>query len=172
MHVKEEKIIVGVLSLSDKYAIDKKGTLVSSGGTAGYCLVSTPADCQYSIYYIQAILGSVQGEWLASLYGEIFRGGYIARGTKVLKQIRIPTIDFSNIEEKERHDDVVKRQKKLIALGDKIASANGNKRKLTPLLRQFNALKQEQQNAINVLYGMTESQVSKIPIIKKLYAAN
>lgn len=101
MHVKEEKNYSRCLSLSDKYAIDKKGTLVSSGGTAGYCLVSTPADCQYSIYYIQAILGSVQGEWLASLYGEIFRGGYIARGTKVLKQIRIPTIDFSNIEEKK-----------------------------------------------------------------------
>lgn len=31
---RREKIIVGVLSLSDKYAIDKKGTLVSSGGTA------------------------------------------------------------------------------------------------------------------------------------------
>ena len=169
---RKEKIIVGVLSLSDKYAIDKKGTLVSSGGTAGYCLVGIPADSQYSIYYIQAMLGSVQGEWLASLYGEIFRGGYIARGTKVLKQIRIPTIDFSNAEEKERHDDVVRRQKRLIVLGDKIASAEGNKRKQIPLLRQFNALKQEQQNAINVLYGMTESQVSKIPIIKKLYAAN
>lgn len=101
-----------------------------------------------------------------------FRGGYIARGTKVLKQIRIPTIDFSNAEEKERHDDVVRRQKRLIVLGDKIASAEGNKRKQIPLQRKFDALKQEQQNAINVLYGMTESQVSKIPIIKKLYAAN
>ena len=73
-------MIVGVLAQTDKYAIDNNGTLVSSGGTAGYCLVSIPSDSQYSIYYIQAILGSIQGEWLASLYGEIFRGGYIARG--------------------------------------------------------------------------------------------
>ena len=79
---------------------------------------------------------------------------------------------MSNTEEKERHYDVVRRQRRLIVLGDKIASAEGNKRKQIPLLRQFNALKQEQQNAINVLYGMTESQVSQIPLIKTLYAAN
>lgn len=167
-----EKIIVGVLAQSDKYAIDKYGTLVSSGGTAGYCLISIPADCKYSIYYIQAILGSVQGEWLASLYGEIFRGGYIARGTKVLKQIPIRIIDFDNIDEKKFHNDIVKRQISLIELGDKIAVATGNRRKQIPLLRQFVALKKEQQQEINTLYGMTGEDVSKIPIIKDIYAAD
>lgn len=168
----EEKIIVGVLAQSEKYAIDKQGTLVSSGGTAGYCLVSVPSDCQYSIYYIQAILGSIQGEWLASLYGEIFRGGYIARGTKVLKQIPIRTINFSNQKEVETHNDIVNRQKRLIDLGDKVAATEGNKRKQIPLQRQFEILKQEQQRAINSLYGMTESEVAKIPVIKDIYAIN
>ncbi len=167
-----EKIIVGVLAQSDKYATDKKGTLVSSGGTAGYCLISIPTYCPYSIYYIQAILGSIQGEWLASLYGEIFRGGYIARGTKVLKQIPIRTVNFENKEEKAKYDAIVERQKQLIVIGDKIATTEGNRRKQTPLLRQFDSLKQEQQRSINELYGMTESQVSRIPIIKDLYAAN
>lgn len=168
----DEKIIVGVLAQSEKYAIDKKGTLVSSGGTAGYCLISVPTDCAYSIYYIQAILGSIQGEWLASLYGEVFRGGYIARGTKVLKQIPIHVIDFENQEEKAKHDAIAERQKQLISMGDKIATYKGNRRKQTPLLRQFELLKQEQQRAINKLYNMTDSQVSKIPIIKDLYATN
>lgn len=168
----EEKIIVGVLAQAEKYAIDKYGTLVSSGGTAGYCLISIPPDCPYSIYYIQALLGSIQGEWLASLYGEIFRGGFIARGTKVLKQIPIRIIDFSNQTEMSKHNDIVNRQKHLIELGDKIAAATGNERKLTPLQRQFDSLKQEQQRAINSLYGMTEQEVSLIPIIKELYAAD
>lgn len=167
-----EKIIVGVLAQSDKYAIDKCGTLVSSGGTAGYCLISIPTGCKYSIYYIQAILGSVQGEWLASLYGEIFRGGYIARGTKVLKQIPIRTIDFDNNEEKERHDEIVNRQIALIELGDRLAAAKGNRRKQIPLLRQFEAKKKELQQIINALYGMTEEEVSQIPIIKEIYAAD
>lgn len=168
----EEKMIVGVLSQTDKYAIDNNGTLVSSGGTAGYCLVSIPPGCQYSIYYIQAILGSIQGEWLASLYGEIFRGGYIARGTKVLKQIPIREIDFTNQDERNSHDSIAERQKGLIELGDKISKAAKNRRCLIPLQRQFDLLKQEQQNAINMLYGMTNDEVSLIPKIKELYAAD
>ena len=167
-----EKIIVGVLAQENKYAVDTNGTLVSSGGTAGYCLINIPADSQYSIYYIQAILGSIQGEWLASLYGEIFRGGFIARGTKVLKQIPIRTIDFNNPDDVTAHNDIVQRQKSLISLGDKIAAAGNNARKLTPLKRQIELLKTEQQQAINTLYGMTEEEVTLIPKIKELYAAD
>lgn len=168
----KEKMIVGVLAQSDKYSIDNNGTLVSSGGTAGYCLVSVPSDSMYSIYYIQAILGSIQGEWLASLYGEIFRGGYIARGTKVLKQIPIREIDFTNQNERNTHDDIVDRQKRLIELGDKINKAAKNRRSLIPLQRQFDLLKEEQQKVINMLYGMTNDEVSLIPKIKELYAAD
>ena len=168
----EEKMIVGVLAQTDKYAIDNNGTLVSSGGTAGYCLVSIPSDSQYSIYYIQAILGAIQGEWLASLYGEIFRGGYIARGTKVLKQIPIREIDFTDQNERNVHDDIADRQKRLIELGDKISKAAKNRRSLIPLQRQFDLLKHEQQNVINMLYGMTNDEVSLIPKIKELYAAD
>ena len=167
-----EKIIVGVLAQSDKYAIDKNGTLVSSGGTAGYCLISIPSDSNYSIYYIQAILNSLQGEWLASLYGEIFRGGFIARGTKVLKQIPIRTIDFDNAKDKEIHDAITTRQISLIKLGDKIASSTSNRRKLTPLLRQFEILRQEQQKSINALYGISEQEALQIPIIKEIYAVD
>ena len=167
-----EKIIVGVLAQANKYAVDTNGTLVSSGGTAGYCLISIPTDSQYSIYYIQAILGSIQGEWLASLYGEIFRGGFIARGTKVLKQIPVRTIDFDNPTDAAAHNEIVERQKKLISLGDRIAAAGNNVRKATPLKRQFELLKAEQQQAINNLYGMTEEEVSLIPKIKELYAVD
>lgn len=168
----EEKMIVGVLSQADKYAIDNKGTLVSSGGTAGYCMVCVPTDKQYSIYYIQALLGSVQGEWLASLYGEIFRGGYIARGTKVLKQIPIRTINFTDDADVAKHNDIADRQKQLIAIGDKLAKVSGNPRKTAPLQRQFEAMREQQQNAINSLYGMTKEEQLKIPLIKEIYAAN
>jgi len=158
-----EKIIVGVLAQENKYAVDTNGTLVSSGGTAGYCLVSIPANNPYSIYYVQAILGSIQGEWLASLYGEIFRGGFFARGTKVLKRIPVRTIDFTNPKEVAAHNEIVERQKSLISLGDRIAAAGNNTRKSTPLKRQFELLKAEQQQAINNLYGMTEEEVALIP---------
>jgi hypothetical protein len=145
---------------------------VTSGGTAGYCLISTPEESPYSIYYIQAILGSKQGEWFASLFGEVFRGGFIARGTKVLKQIPIPVINFDNAEQKQLHDHIVDVQKQLISLGDRIAENAGNNRKLIPLQRQFKRLKNTQQANINHLYGMDETAASKIPSIKELYATD
>ena len=161
-----------MLSTGDKYAIDTYGTFISSGGTAGYCVVALPEDSQYSIYYLQAILNSKYMEWISSLYGEIFRGGFIARGTKVLKQLPVRTIDFTNAEEVATHNDIADRQKHLIKLGDKITANLGNRRKLTPLQRQFDVLKEAQQAAIRNLYGLTEDEDNKIPVIKDIYATD
>ena len=166
-----EKIIVGVLSTGDKYAVDTSSTFVSSGGTAGYCMIALPEDSQYSIYYIQAILNCKYLEWISSLYGEIFGGGFIARGTKVLKQLPVRKIDFEKAEEKYAHDNIAEKQKQLIELGDKIDTMHGNKRQLTILQRQFDIAKQELSDMIMNLYGMQQYD-SIIPIIKELYAAD
>jgi type I restriction-modification system DNA methylase subunit len=166
-----EKIIVGVLSTGDKYAVDSCSTFVSSGGTAGYCMIALPEDSQYSIYYIQAILNSKYVQWITSLMGEIFRGGFIARGTKVLKQLPVRKIDFENAEEKQVHDNIAGKQKQLIELGDKIDAMHGNKRQLTILQRQFDIAKQELADMIMNLYGMQQYD-SIIPIIKEQYAAD
>ena len=66
----------------------------------------------------------------------------------------------------------MRRQKKLIAIGDKLAQARNNPRKAAPLKRIFEALKTEQQNAINGLYGMSSDEQRQIPLIKEIYAAN
>lgn len=165
------KIIVGVLSTGDKYAIDSHGTFISSGGTAGYCVVALPEGSPYSIYYLQAILNSKHVEWLSSLYGEVFRGGYIARGTKVLKQPPIREIDFRNPKESNLHDMIAERQQAMIALGDRIAKAK-HKRNIITLSRQLETAKAEQADAIRRLYGLSEEEDSRIPLIKDLYAAD
>ena len=166
-----KKIIVGVLSTGDKYAVDSCSTFVSSGGTAGYCMIALPEDSQYSIYYLQAILNCKYLEWISSLYGEIFGGGFIARGTKVLKQLPVRKIDFENVEEKLAHDNIAGKQKQLIELGDKIDAMHGNKRQLTILQRQFDIAKQELADMIMNLYGMQQYD-NIIPIIKEQYAAD
>ena len=166
-----EKIIVGVLSTGDKYAVDSCSTFVSSGGTAGYCMIALPENSPYSIYYIQAILNCKYLEWISSLYGEIFGGGFIARGTKVLKQLPIRKIDFENKNEQQAHDDIAALQEQLIEMGDQIDAAQGNKRKLTILHRQFEQLKQQLTNHIMRLYDIDKYD-SIIPIIKEQYAAD
>lgn len=166
-----QKIIVGVLSVGDKYAIDIHGTLISSGGTAGYCVVAIPENSEYSIYYIQAVLNSKYLEWFSALYGEVFRGGYIARGTKVLKNLPIRKIDFSKSKEKALHDKIVEAQKELININDQIGANRGNKRTLTPLQAQFTREKENLEKLLAKLYDLGEDDLL-IPLIKELYEAN
>jgi hypothetical protein len=145
--------------------------LISSGGTAGYCVVSLPQDSLYSIYYIQALLNSKYLEWYCSLLGEIFRGGYIARGTKVLKRLPIRRIDFNNKADKALHNKIVKIQKSLIQKQDEIDHYQNDNRMLTKLQREFNALRSESDLLLKKLYGL-ENDDSLIPSIKELYEAD
>lgn len=165
------KIIVGVLSVGDKYAIDVHGTLISSGGTAGYCVVALPIDSEYSIYYLQAILNSKYLEWFSALYGEVFRGGYIARGTKVLKNLPIRKIDFTNPKDKELHNQIAETQKTLINIYDDIDANAGNNRALAPLNGIFARAKADMEKLLFKLYNL-DNDDSLIPLIKELYEAN
>lgn len=165
------KIIVGVLSQGNKYAIDYYGTLISSGGTAGYCMITLPENFQYSIYYIQALLNSKYLEWFSALHGEVFRGGYIARGTKVLKRLPIRIINFEDSREKALHDNIAMAQETLIRLQGEIDRNAGNPRELLLSKRQFENKKKELDTTLKTLYNLGE-QDDLIPLISELYAAH
>lgn len=165
------KIVIGVNSLGNKYSIDYNHTVISSGGTAGYCGITVPPDVGYSIYYIQALLNSKYLEWYSSLIGEVFRGGYIARGTKVLNRLPIRGIDFDNPDDKQLHDKIVDMQRKLIHRQSEIDKHSGDKRMLVTLNRQFGALKRELEAKLQELYGLGDDD-GIIPLIKELYATH
>ncbi|NVO03519.1 MAG: Eco57I restriction-modification methylase domain-containing protein [Bacteroidetes bacterium] len=168
---KKKKIILGVLSSGDKYAIDNYGTLFTSGGTAGYCAITLPDNFDYSTYYIQAILNSKYVEWFVILTGEIFRGSYFARGTKVLNNLPIRKIDFTNTKDKALHNKIVELQKELIKIQDSIDANIGNKRALTPLQSLFSREKIALEKLLAKLYDLGNDD-SLIPLIKELYEAN
>lgn len=165
------KIIVGVLSQGDKYAIDYYGSLISSGGTAGYCMITLPTDFPYSIYYIQALLSSKYLEWFSSLIGEVFRGGYIARGTKVLKRLPIRVINFQNKDDKAIHDEIAHIQEELIAIQGEIDTNLGNNRKTVPLERQFKVNKTQLDKKLKELYSLGEMD-QLVPLITEVYETN
>ncbi len=166
-----EKLVVGVLSQGDKYAIDTNHTFISSGGTAGYCMITLPENSPYSIYYMQALLNSKYGEWFASLYGEVFRGGFIARGTKVLKKLPIKRIDFENEQDKALHDQIALLQYDLIQLQENIDSSQNNNRRLIPLQRQFIQKKSELDELLKQLYNLGEDD-NLIPKINERYGTD
>lgn len=167
----KEKLIVGILSRGDKYAVDTYGTLISSGGTAGYCVIALPQNSSYNIYYLQAILNSKYLEWFSALYGEVFRGGYIARGTKVLNNLPVRTINFNNPEDVIIHDKIAEIQQNLIELNDEIELNPSNKRLLIQLKREFYQLKKELDELLKKLYSLGVDDI-KIPLIKELYETN
>jgi len=166
-----QKIIVGVLSKGNKYAIDFYGTLISSGGTAGYCIVAIPKNLEYSIYYIQAILNSKYIEWFSFLLGEVFRGGYIARGTKVLKKLPIRKIDFNNKFERNLHDRISQIQRDLIKQRTSIGKKQKDKRELIKLNKEFILLKKELDLNLKELYNFGNED-TLIPQIGKIYETN
>lgn len=166
------KIIVGVLSKGNKYGIDTKGTFLASGGTAGYCAIGIPDNCSYSPYYIQAVLNSKYVEWIASLRGEIFRGGFIARGTKTLQDLPIHKIDFEDESESKLHDKIASLQKELIAIGDKCLKVKDNKRKYILTEREFEHKLNVQNNNLRNLFGLSEEQDKQVPLITKMYATD
>ncbi len=165
------KIVVGVLSQGNKYAIDYCRTLISSGGTAGYCMITLPDGCKYSIYYIQALLNSKYIEWCSALMGEVFRGGYVARGTKVLKRLPVRKIDFENVDDVKLHNRIVCLQKRLIKIQSEIDKNPRNKRKLIPLIRTFGYHKDKMDVTLKILFTLKEDD-GLIPLIGELYAAN
>ena len=167
----DTKIVVGILSQNDSYAIDYHKTVLSSGGNAGYAIISYNNEKEYSIYYLQAILNSKYVEWICSLIGSVFRGGYISHGTQVLKKLPIHRIDFNNPEEKALHDKIVETQKELISIYDQIDANAGNKRALTPLQAQFEREKTNLEKLLAQLYDLGEDDLL-IPLIKELYEAN
>lgn len=165
------KIVVGILSSGEKYAIDKTGTLVSSGGTAGYCCILLPNNFPYSVYYIQAILDSKYLEWFSFLYGEIFNNKYIARGTKVLYKLPIRKLNLSNPKDKTLYDLIVSTQQKLIEIQQEIQSSKGDKRTINILAGKFKRDKEILETAIKELYNLGEDDFL-VPTIDQLYEAD
>ena len=92
-------------------------------------MIKAPENSNYSLYYIQALLSSKYLEWIAFWYGEIFRGNFVARGTKVLEKLPIVKIDFNNESEKALHDQIASLQEVLIQLQGQI-DQKGNQREL------------------------------------------
>lgn len=161
-----QKIIVGVLSNGFKYSIDNHRTFVSSGGTAGYSIINVPGTCPYSIFYIQAILTSRYLEWFASVYGEVFRGGFIARGTKIQKRMPIPIIDFDKRSEVKKHNAIADLQKTLNKLYSDISKAD-IRSKIT-LERKLQAEVVRMDELIKSLFELGELDC-KIPSVIDLY---
>ncbi|QII02060.1 N-6 DNA methylase [Rhodococcoides fascians A21d2] len=89
----DPKLIVRVLSLAPRYAVDREGLVVPGGGDGGpyYCLRPRP-QCPYSISVIQAILSHPVVDLFVTVNGKKYRGSYAVHRKAFLVEVPIPAL--------------------------------------------------------------------------------
>ena len=136
------KIVVGVNSLGNKYVFDGSDALLASGGTAGECAIAAfrgeAERSPYSLYFILALLNHKAVEYFCRKRGSPFRGGWYARGTAVLKEIPVPSIQLAPANMRSQlYSNVVETCRTLCRLGAALDKADSTAEH-TRLERQMN----------------------------------
>lgn len=94
-----KKIIVRNMFNKPMFAIDDSNMILSSGGTAGYSAIKRKDNSVYSLEFIQAWLNADYTVEILKDIASQFEGGFYAIGTSKLKKIRIPHLDFNNVDD-------------------------------------------------------------------------
>lgn len=112
------KLIVGVLSKEPMYIFDANDMLIASGGTAGYCAVSSKKGSPYALEYIQAWLSHPLTEKILQIIGSDFENGFIARGTFVLSTLPFVELDLDNKKQKGIYDSVLNASRRIYRINE------------------------------------------------------
>lgn len=151
--INNPKLIVGILSKEPMYILDINDILIASGGTAGYCAISSKADSPYALEYIQAWLSHPITEKIIGMVGSNFEGGFIARGTAVLSSLPFVELDFTDVSQRKIHDKVVNLSRKIYEINENLAQRPA-KRIASILLNEKSSLIQAIRDQIEAVYQM------------------
>ena len=148
--------MVGVNSLGDKYVYDDTNTLLASGGTAGECAIAAfqenPEDSPYDLLFIHALLNHKAIEFFCRKRGSPFRGGWFSRGTAVLKEIPIPSIDTTSENSRSQlYRDIIQANQTLHSVCREL-NITTSQAKRNRSERQQRAIKNDLDTMINRLY--------------------
>ncbi len=95
-------------------------------------------------------------------YGSIssrYRGDYLRFIYQYLEKLPILTIDFSNLEDKNRHDGMVELVEQMLVLHERLAKTTTETDKAM-LQRQIDTTDQEIDNLVYELYELTEEEIA------------
>lgn len=148
------KLIVRILSKDDPmYAYDDKDMLIASGGTAGYCAITAKPSSPYGLEYIQAWLSNPYTERIISMNGSDFEGGFVSRGTAVLKKLPIVPLDLKDTAQDEMYRTIVGATRKVYAI-NKAMQGVLPKARTEQLQRQKRHLVKEIENTVTSIYEL------------------
>jgi predicted nucleic acid-binding Zn-ribbon protein len=87
-----------------------------------------------------------------------FRGGYIALNRQYIEELPIREIDFSDHDDKARHDRMVKLVEQMLSLHNQLGAAKTPDEE-TRLQRQIDATDQQIDRLVYELYGLTDKEI-------------
>ncbi|MFB8279776.1 Eco57I restriction-modification methylase domain-containing protein [Nocardia colli] len=155
------KILYSVNQRGDKYGLDQHGIVYASGGTAGEVALY-PKDTSYDLDFILGLLAQPPIELFLRKRGSVFRGGYYARGTDVIRDAPIPNLNFTRQRDRQFHDDVVTAVRNLRALHRKTSSIT--QRSLPQHNAALAAATTTLQALFNQRWGLTAQEVTALGI--------
>lgn len=147
----KEHLIWPVLSKNGNYVYDNETIMFSGGGNGPYYGLEMKENIEESIFYIQALLNHRLLEDILESKSSIFNDNYYSHGKQFIEDLPIRKIDFSNLEEKKYHDDIVENVKRLMELFKKLKSVKNNEEKIL-LERVIKIEKDNLNNIIDMLY--------------------
>lgn len=154
-----KKLIWSVLSTKSGYVFDENNLQFTGGGNGPYYSLFTSSG--YSLYYILGILAHPIFEAMVKSGSSEFRGAYYSHGKQFIENLPIRKIDFVNVEETKKYNEIVKTVKSLILAkatynGIYIAAKKRVMRHKTDLL--FTSLVEQ----VNSLYGITNDELNTV----------
>jgi len=111
-----------------------------------------------SIHYILGLLNSSLLDWIAKSINSRFSSGYYSFNRQYIEQLPIRTIDFSDPEDKKRHDSMVELVEAMLSLNKQLATAKTAHEK-TALQRQIDATDKQIDTLVYELYGLTDDEI-------------
>lgn len=127
------------------------------GGGGGYGITLKPEEKMAYEYVLGLLNSKLIDAYLKSLSSP-FSGGYYAYNRQYIEQLPMRTIDFSNREEKARHDEMVELVERMLQLNQKKHSGKLAPSELDRLERELAATDTQIDDLVYELYGITDEE--------------
>lgn len=117
-----ECLVCKVLSKEPCYVYENNAIAFTGGGNGPYYGIRPKDDVPESIFYIQAILNWKRMDEIVKVSSSTFRDNYYSHGKQYVEDIPIHRIDFTDYRQKDIHDGIVSRVRKMMNLANEMDS--------------------------------------------------
>jgi len=151
--ISSPKILTADLNPFANYCYDEKGEACFPGGAAGgYGVVLD----KKSYLYVLGLLNSKAVDYYHKSISTNFRGGWFGYDAKIIRNIPIRKINFSDIDDVKLHDEMVKLVERMLELHKRSPRLPQEKESLQ---REIESTDTRIDRLVYELYGLSEEEI-------------